>query len=75
MKAGKIIGTVFVFVGVVLVLNSGIFFTGLVVAGEDSGLGNIVRVGSLIGTLFIVVGGIFTFVSKNIKKNKGNKSY
>lgn len=61
----RITGIALVFLGIALVLNSGIFLTGLAIAGAASGdINYLVRGGAFIGGVLILIGGILLWEAR-----------
>lgn len=69
MKRGfRVLGIVFVFFGIVVVLNSALIFTGLSIAGSTvPKFEDVSRLGTLIGTGMLVFGAIFLKLSSERK--------
>ncbi|NCO11673.1 hypothetical protein CO038_01445 [Candidatus Pacearchaeota archaeon CG_4_9_14_0_2_um_filter_39_13] len=71
----RITGIALVFLGVALVLNSGIFLTGLAISGSTgSNLGYLIRGGGFIGGIIILIGGILLWESAVADERRTRKS-
>ncbi len=58
-RGARFLSITLVFLGFVMLLNSGIAFTGLIIADETSNyLNSITRVAAIIGIIFVVIGGL-----------------
>ncbi|OIO81833.1 hypothetical protein AUJ84_00020 [Candidatus Pacearchaeota archaeon CG1_02_32_132] len=74
MKKVEIVGIAFVFFGFALLLNSAMGLTGLVIISADSGLKDLARLGSFVGTVFILIGGVLIWESAVAEERKVRKS-
>ncbi len=72
MKKGlRILGIVLIFMGIAVMLNSALIFTGLVVAeSSPAPLEDISRLGTLIGTGMLVLGAIFLKLSSRSRRKE-----
>lgn len=70
MGAFRIIGIAMIFLGMALVLNSGIFLAGLAIADAGtSDFAYVIRGGGFLGGIFLLIGGILLVEARKNKRN------